>query len=112
MTAVIALLLQAAETVATQSQTGIFRHSTELGIAALIAINGWQLRAIIAFRDEARTLNQWAFGALGASGVNSDIRELDKLTATNTRILDNHEQRIVHLEGDGPVHIHMRATDT
>lgn len=51
-----------------------------LGITAILGVNVWQLKATLAFRDEARFLRQWAFGEQGDNGANGDIKELRKRT--------------------------------
>jgi hypothetical protein len=55
-------------------------HVTEIGIAALLGVNIWQLKATLNFRDEARTLRQWAFGEKGDNGANGSIKQLRERT--------------------------------
>lgn len=71
-------------------------HTIEWGLAAIFAINVWQVRATLAFRDEARTLRQWAFGPEGNNGANSTIK--------------SHGDRLDDLESELP-HVHKRRTD-
>lgn len=84
------LLLQVATTTITS-------HLTEIGITTLLGVNIWQLRATLAFRDEARSLNQWVYGAKGDNGANGTLKELRDRT-------HKHGDAIHTLEGKWELH--------
>ncbi len=86
-------LLQAVAVAASGSLGG---HATDIGIAIILGINVWQVKATMTFRDEARTLRQWAFGPEGNNGINSTVKD--------------HTARLDDLEDELP-HTHKRKTD-
>lgn len=71
-------------------------HTAEWGIGAILAINVWQIRATLAYRDSAAKLMQWAFGPEGNNGINGTVK--------------SHAARLEDLESELP-HVHKRRTD-
>lgn len=92
----LASILAAQAVAVAASAPSLSGHASEIGIAVLLALNGWQIKTTLAYRDEVRRLMQWAFGPEGGNGVNSRIND--------------HDERISELE-DGVPHTHKRRTD-
>jgi hypothetical protein len=100
------LFVQTAVAVASD---GLGSHITQIGVAALLALNAWQIRATQAYRDDSRKLMQWAFGENGDNGANSKLKWWEKLSGEralilndHTRHLEEHDREIGYLKGDTP----------
>jgi hypothetical protein len=89
------LLIQAAQAVATNaSPSGILSQMAQIGILALVGLNAWQIKATLQYRDEVRTLRQWAFGPEGGNGVNSVIGDcVERLDELDEKRPHSHKRR-------------------